>query len=542
MNNSTIFAVDQLTHRFGRLAALRDVSLAIGAGECVGILGENGAGKSTLLNVLSGTLAPSAGRVLLNGHAIRFRDHHDANRHGVWRIFQEPAQIGPLPVWENLFLGHDRHWTRVGVLDTAAMVREARALVSTMGLAVDVRAPVGLYDFATRQALEVGRATLLPAILGLPASFVLFDEPTTGLTGAEVAMLLERMRALRTAGAGLAFVSHRLGEVLAVCDRVVVLRDGVVVGGGPTDAFDEDRLHRLMVGRDAVVRTAHAPRAGPSDSGRTGLVVDRMTAATVRTGADRHRRPAVADVSFEVAPGTVVGVGGLLGSGKGELLRLIAGVARAASGAATLDGRVLEGPIARRKHAGVAYVSADRAGEAVIAGETVARNLTLPSGHAGPRGFSNRLGIWRSRREREAARTAIAAFSIKAPAAQRVGELSGGNQQKVALARWMTREPLLLLIENPTAGVDVGAKVEIHALLRALAGRGTAILYVSDDLPELIALSDRILLMRDGRLVFDRDNAERTTKEHELVGAMIGPAEGMKPRVDGARTAKVQAA
>ena len=517
-------SVEGLTHSFGRFVALGDLNLAIGAGECVGIIGENGAGKSTLLNILSGTLWPSSGTVTIDGRPVRFRDYRDANQHGVWRIFQEPAQIGHLPVFENLFLGHDRHFARAGVLDMAAMAREASALVAMMELAVDVREPVLTYDFATRQALEVGRATLLPSILGLPASFVLFDEPTTGLTRAEVTRLLARMRTLRASGAGIAFVSHRLGEVLEVCDRIVVLRDGIVVGGGPTRNFDEDALHRLMVGRAAVsIGPSGVSRRDAAGSG-TGLVVESLTSAATRTGANRHRRPAVAMLSLAAASGTIVGIGGLLGSGKGELLRLLAGIARAETGTALLNGTPLTGSISRRKHAGVAYVSADRAGEAVIGTESVARNITLPSGHAGARGFSNRIGLWRTGRERRAARSAILSYGIKAAPDQRVGELSGGNQQKVALVRWMKREPALLLIENPTAGVDVGAKGEIHALLRELAGRGTAILYVTDDLPELVGLSDRILVMRDGRKVADIDNGARTITEHALVSAMIGPA------------------
>ena len=503
------------------------MSLAIGAGECVGILGENGAGKSTLLNLLSGTLQPTAGAVTLDGQATRFRDYHDANRHGVWRIFQEPAQIGSLPVFENLFLGHDRHFSHAGVLDIAAMVREARALVSAMGLTVDVRDPVLAYDFATRQALEVGRATLLPSLVGLPAGFVLFDEPTTGLTRAEVTRLLARMRTLRATGAGIAFVSHRLGEVLDVCDRVVVLRDGAVVGGGGAAGFDEDARHRLMVGRPATARSvvAQAGRARAAAT-TTGLVVERLNARAKRAGAaGRQRRPAVVGVSLTVASGEIVGVGGLLGSGKGELLRLLAGAAPADTGRVTLGGQTLDGPIAERKFAGVAYVSADRTGEAVIGTSSVAANISLPSGHAGVRGFSNRFGLWRSGRERAVARAAIGTLAIRATDGQRVGELSGGNQQKVALARWLHREPALLLIDNPTAGVDVGAKGEIHAVLRALARRGAAVLYVTDDLPELIALSERIVIMRDGRKVADLENAGHDATEHVLVGLMIGPAQ-----------------
>ena len=525
MTATPTLAARGITHGFNRVPVLHDVTVTVAAGECVGILGENGAGKSTLLNILSGTLAPSAGVVELDRHPLALRSYHDANRHGVWRVFQEPAQIAGLPVWENLFLGHDRHFSRGGVLDTAAMRRAAGKLVADVGLAVDVGAPIGGYDFATRQALEVGRATLLPPILGLPAGFVLFDEPTTGLTGAEVGRLLERMRALRARGAGLAFVSHRLGEVLAVCDRILVLRDGALVGDGAAASFNENTLHRLMVGRDAAAAPARRSPPQPVAADGAGLVVQHLTARTRRRSADRSSRPAISGVSLRTPPGSITGVAGLLGSGKGELLRLLAGLAPVESGTASLGNRALAGSIGRRKAAGLVYVSADRLGEAVIGEESVARNISLPSGgDPGPRGFSNRLGVWRVAAERRAASAAIAAFGIKGRPATRVRELSGGNQQKVALARWLHREPALLLIENPTAGVDVGAKREIHALLRALAAKGASVLAVSDDLPELIELADRIVVMRDGVVAAEFNNTGRDTAEHDLIAAMIGVA------------------
>ncbi len=519
---SSSFSVAHLSRAFGPTTVLDDITLSLSAGEIVGILGENGAGKSTLLNILSGTLQPSSGAMSIDGEPRRFRDHNEANRRGVWRIFQEPAQIGPLPVYENLFLGHERHFARAGVLDTGAMIRAARVLVEEQGLAVDVRDPVLRYDFATRQALEVGRAILLPRILGLPASFILFDEPTTGLTRAEVDRLLDRMRVLRGAGAGLAFVSHRLPEVFAVCDRVLVLRDGRLVGGGPTADFDEDRLHRLMVGRAlAAPAGKRSPRTLSTTAGPI-LSVRNLGLSSSRTEVGRRRL--VDELCFSVAPGEIVGIGGLLGSGKTETLRLLAGIGPSGTGEMTLDGQPLLGSIARRKRRGLSFVPSDRTGEAIIPASSVARNISLPSGEAGARGFSTRLGVWRTAYERRISRSLIKAFNIKATPDQPVGTLSGGNQQKVSLARWIHREPLLLLIENPTAGVDVGAKNEIHCLLRALADRRTAILFVSDDLPELIGLADRILLLRDGRLVADIDNAAHPATEHALVATMIGPA------------------
>jgi ABC-type sugar transport system ATPase subunit len=402
------------------------------------------------------------------------------------------------------------------------MMRISRDLVADMGLTVDVQDLMLRYDFATRQALEVGRATLLPKVLGLPAGFVLFDEPTTGLTRSEVIRLLERMRQLRSTGAGVAFVSHRLQEVFDVCDRLVILKDGVAVASGPVGEFDENKLHRLMVGRGGI--SAADDRAPLRAVTAQRLSVERLGKYEADSARSRGRRAEIADISFTVDEGTIVGIGGLLGSGKGELLRIIAGVVEADTGSVRLAHTELSGDIASRKRAGVAYVPGDRLGEAVIGSQSVAFNISLPSGESAPGGFSTRLGVWRTKHEGEVTRSMIVKLGIKATPTQRVSALSGGNQQKVALARWMHRNPLLLLVENPTAGVDVGAKADIYRLIRELASQGASVLYVTDDLPELIGLSDRILIMRDGRLVANIDNRVNSATEHELVATMIGSA------------------
>ncbi|MCB8878504.1 sugar ABC transporter ATP-binding protein [Acidisoma silvae] len=521
-------AIQDITQSFGRFRALSEVSLTLASGEVVGILGENGAGKSTLLNILSGTLSPTSGRVAIDGLPIAPVNYRAANAHGIWRIFQDPALIDELPVYQNLFLGHEERFSLGPLLRRRAMVRLAGSMMTSMELDVDVRRPVRAYDFATRQALEVARAILLPKILDMPSGFVLFDEPTTGLTEAEVRRLLGHIGRLKADGVGIAFVSHRLKEVFAICDRLVVLKDGQVVGNGAVTDFDEDSLHRLMVGRESHTRSIGKRQVAPAAAPK--LTVRDLAKAPPRADRWGMRRLAIHDIAFAVGNGEIVGIGGLMGSGKNQLLRLIAGLEVADRGAIMLAGNPLEGGFTRRKKAGIAFVPADRAAESILLSQSVAANIALASGESGKRGFSTRLGLWRHRYEQGVTAGMIRAFGIKAKARQAVGTLSGGNQQKVALARWVHREPQLLLIENPTAGVDVGAKAEIHHILAELAERGTSVLYVTDDLPELISFSDRILIMREGTLVAEVQNYDRSADESDLIAAMIGSAIVPVPR------------
>lgn len=512
-------SLDRIGHSYGRNRVLANINLHIASGEVVGILGENGAGKSTLLNILSGTLRATEGRVQLDERPLTLENYRQANLAGIWRIFQDPALIGNLPVYESLFLGHERQFSRFGILQKRVMIEEAQRIVTHMELEVDVKAAMLGYDFATRQALEVARAVMLPKVLNLPAGFVLFDEPTTGLSRAEVARLLKQMSALRQQGAGVAFVSHRLQEVFEVCDRLIILKDGELVSTGKVSDYTEDHIHKLMVGRTIT----HAVAAEPTPASQQQTLTLRALSAGSRLRGGT-RRGALHDVSFTLHQGEIVGIGGLLGSGKGQLLRILAGIEPAESGDVRFKQQPLVGNLRQRIWQGVAFISGDRPHEALILSESVASNISLPSGERAPRGFTRFLGMWRTRYEQQVTKEMIRKLRIKTRADQKVASLSGGNQQKVSLARWIHRQPDLLLIENPTAGVDVGAKADIYALLRQLAAAGTTILYVSDDLPELLSLSQRILIMRDGRLVTDISAQNVHASEQHLVAAMIGPS------------------
>ncbi|MGH3641164.1 MAG: sugar ABC transporter ATP-binding protein [Mycobacterium sp.] len=523
--SSSVLAAVSLTKAYGGVPALHEVSFELRGGEILGVLGENGAGKSTLLNILSGTATPTSGHVALNGRPLKLRSYAEANLNGIWRIFQEPALIPSVSIVENLFLGHTRRYERFGILRKAAMTAKAQQLADTMELSVDVTRPLYDYDFATAQALEVARASLLPEVLGLPSGFVLFDEPTTGLSSHEVEILMNRMRNLASTGAGVAFVSHRLNEVREVCDRVVVLKDGALVASGGIAEFDERTMHLSMVGREIVeLERATAPTATASEPIRLRA---RGISSSSRSGdiGEIGRNAGLSSIDLALHRGEIVGLGGLLGSAKHEILRTIAGVVPLAAGSIELDDAPLTGSIGSRKRAGIAFVPGDRLFEGVIGGQSVASNVSLPSGESGPRGFSNRGGMWRTARERSAARELISSLSIKADEDSSVSTLSGGNQQKVSLARWIYRRPKVLLIENPTAGVDVGAKAEIYRLLRALSEAGTTVLFTSDDLPELIAIGDRVLIMREGRLAGEFDHRSGQMSQADLLGAMLGVSE-----------------
>ncbi|WP_416414529.1 sugar ABC transporter ATP-binding protein [Pantoea sp. App145] len=511
-------SLDRIGHSYGRNRVLANINLHIASGEVVGILGENGAGKSTLLNILSGTLHATEGSVQLDGRPLTLENYRQANLTGIWRIFQDPALIGNLPVYESLFLGHEQQFSRFGVLQKRVMVKEALRIVTHMGLEVDVKAAMLSYDFATRQALEVARAVMLPKVLNLPAGFVLFDEPTTGLSRAEVARLLKQMSALRKQGVGVAFVSHRLQEVFEVCNRVIILKDGELVSTGKVSDYSEERIHKLMVGRAITDAVATVPIPAAQQT----LTLNALSAGSRLRGGTR--RGALHDVSFALHQGEIVGIGGLLGSGKGQLLRILAGIEPAENGEVRFKQQSLSGNLRQRIRQGVVFISGDRPHEALILSESVASNISLPSGERAPRGFTRWFGLWRTRYEQLITKEMIHQLRIKTRADQKVASLSGGNQQKVSLARWIHRQPDLLLIENPTAGVDIGAKADIYALLRQLAASGTTILFVSDDLPELLSLSQRILIMRDGRLVTDISAHSNQASEQHLVAAMIGPS------------------
>ena len=515
--------IEGVTKRYDAQLALDNVSLPLERGTVTGLVGENGAGKSTLLNIVCGITKPDKGEIFLNDERFEPPSYKAANTLGIWRVFQEPALIGGIPLYENLFLGHETAFTNRGILSRTRMIREAQRIVEDFGINVDVTRLTSEFNYSVRQAAEAVKATAVPDALGLSRSFVLFDEPTAALSHEEVPHLLALVTELATRGLGVAFVSHRLKEVLEVCRDIVVLKDGEMVAQTTADSTDEATLHSLMVGR---VRQADFHAEDRQGSGLRERIVLSARGAGCRDRAQNNRADAqrfvFRDVSFDLRQGEILGIAGLLGSGKSSLARSLAGADRMDEGQVTLNGAPVRWPsTVRMKRRGMGYLSPDRHTDSLIQTDSVKFNISLPSGDRDQYGFVHWGGIWKNRLERSEADSAIKKYDIRATGGMKISHVSGGNQQKVALAKWIRREPGILILENPTAGVDVGAKGEIYGILRDLAEAHAAILIVGDDLPELIGLSDRILVMRNGRIVETVD-ASRDNKPDEayVIGLM----------------------
>ncbi|WP_280191346.1 sugar ABC transporter ATP-binding protein [Delftia sp. PS-11] len=470
---AAFLALRGIRKHFGGVQALRGVDFELHAGEVHALVGENGAGKSTLMKVMAGNIRPTAGEIEIGGQAVALRSPHDALSRGIALIHQETALAPHLSVAENVMLCQ-----LPGLIRWRTMGERVRALIQDLGFDIDPRLPVARLSAAQRQVVEIAKA------LSLDARLLVLDEPTASLSPADARRLLDTVRALRGRGVGIVYISHRLGEVFELADRITVLKDGQTVATVAPGDICMDRLIRLMVGRPlAALFPARQARIG---------------AEPLLQVRGLGRRGAVADVSFDVRPGEVVGLGGLIGSGRTELLRLIFGADRPDAGQVLVSGReVTPRTTGQGVRAGVGLVPEDRKGQGVLLSLPIRLNTTLArlSDVCGP------LGLLRAARERSTVAALMRALRVKAHDMEAsVSTLSGGNQQKVALAKWFHAGVPVLLLDEPTRGVDVGAKAEIYALINELAGRGHAIVVASSDHQELMGLADRILVMGGGRL------------------------------------------
>lgn len=483
--------------RFGGVHALRGVSLGVRSGEVHALVGENGAGKSTLINILAGAVRRDAGQIIFDGRKVDFHTPAESQAAGIAVIHQELITLPALTVAENLLMG--RLPKRAGWLDRGAMLREARVILDRVGLAVDPRCAIRELSLSQQQLVEIARA------LSTSARLLVMDEPSSSLTEHETSRLLELVRQLRAEGVAILYVSHRMAEVFAIADRITIYRDGTFVDTCDRSATTPASVVGSMVGRELANTRA-------DESGEVGEVVVEVRGLTCRATKRQSGDVALDRVSLTVRRGEIVGLAGLVGSGRSELARVIFGAQPFDSGEIFLDRRPVEfhSP-ADAIRAGIAMVPEDRKALALFLEKPVRWNISMVALPVfARRGFVN------GARERALVGAQIDRLRVRTPGLEApVRVLSGGNQQKTVLGRWLATRPRLLILDEPTHGVDVGAKAEIAALIRSLARDGVAILLISSELPEVLALSDRICVMRAGRLVATLDRAE--ANEHVIM-------------------------
>ncbi|MDQ1630028.1 MAG: ribose transport system ATP-binding protein [Actinomycetota bacterium] len=472
-----LLSLTGISKRFPGVTALDDVDLQLWPGRSMALVGENGAGKSTLIKVVSGALHPDEGQILLDGRAVSMRSPAEARRHGVSLVPQELSVAGDRSVAENIFMGH---LPRRGPLVNRRRLRaEARTLLQRLGIQVEPGSALAAHTPATQQMVMIARG------IALQGRLFILDEPTAALTDPEIERLFAVLRELKAAGAALLYVSHRLGELREIADDITVLRDGRVVDRVSAKDATEDGLVRAMVGRP--VERFFDTRSAHQVEKRERLTVRGLT----RTGVFE-------DVSFTLHGGEVVGLAGLMGAGRTEVARAVFGVDRVQAGQVQVDGKAVQIRSPRAAiAAGIALVPEERKSQALVLDFSISDNIVLPHLRE-----LAKVAVLQERRLRSYSRRVAELVGIKAPSVTvPVRSLSGGNQQKVVLGRWLTNTPKIYILDEPTRGIDVGAKAEIYQQIGRLADQGAAVLVISSELPELLGICDRILVMRAGRLV-----------------------------------------
>lgn len=488
-NIGELLRVEGLSKSFGPIPILQDVSFVVPVHSILGLVGENGAGKTTLFNILTGLTRPDAGVMTYRSERYLPRTYGQAFAMGISRVFQEQALILNVPVYENIVLSQEQRFTKFGqFVDRGAMIRTAEKIIEDAGLDIDVRRNAGAYDFSKRQAIEIARACMAPRhLLGIEDPLVLLDEPTSALDRRDENRFFDLLARMKK-HASFVFVSHRLTEVRAISDTIHVMKDGRLSDAlSPADA-DEKTLHGLMVGRERASDYYNIRQQREVDGQKTILSVQKLSGV------------GFSDISFDLRAGEIVEIGGLLNSGKSALGKAVAGVHPPRSGTVTLAGLAPQRPSIRNLvRGGLGYVPAERLVEGVVPSLSLAINLSLPSADR----FSP-YGLWQLQKERAAASDAIRQFRIRSgtPGGP-LRDLSGGNQQKVVLARWLQRDLKVLVLDNPTRGVDAGAKEEIYQHIRLLTEQGVGVVLITDELTELIGMANRILIMQRGRVVGD---------------------------------------
>ena len=479
--------VTGVSKRFDMTQALKAVSLSLHEGEIHALVGENGAGKSTLIKILTGVEQSDEGEVRVEGRTVHLANAQEAQARGLAAIYQEPLVFPDLDVAENIFITH-RDQTML--VNWPRMYAEAEDLLASLGVRLDVRAPARGLTLAAQQAVEIAKA------ISLEVKVLIMDEPTASLSDHEVRQLFRVARQLRDRGVAVLFITHRLEEVFEIADRITVLRDGEHISTRPAAEVTRDLLIRDMVGREV-----------DQFYGSWGVGASRTFGRQVCRVRGLGREGVFSGIDFDLHEGEVLGFAGLVGSRRTDVALALFGIQPADRGSIEIDGREvrISSPRAAQQ-LGVAYMTEDRRKLGLAMPLSIAANLTLPV----LRRYLSRLGLIQRSREEQAAEGFRQRLDIKAPSATHLVEkLSGGNQQKVMFGKWLNTRPRIFLLDEPTRGIDVGAKAEVHAMVRELAEEGMAILCISSDLPEVLAMSDRILVMREGRQmgILGRDEA-----------------------------------
>jgi rhamnose transport system ATP-binding protein len=486
-----------VTKSFGAVAALVSADLTLEAGTIHAVIGENGAGKSTLVKIIGGLYRRDAGEFLLDGESVDFHNTRDAKAAGIAVIYQEPTLFPDLSVAENMFVGR-QPYTRFGTLDRALMRKETRDLTQRLGVPIDPDREARGLSIADQQVVEIAKS------ISVGAKVIIMDEPTAALSGVEVERLMGIARQLRDEGKGLIFISHRFDEVFALCDVITVMRDGSYVATNQTEKVTEDEIIKQMVGRSVE----NLFPKEDAEIGEVVLDVEHLTSVGV-----------FEDVSFQVRSGEIVCLAGLVGAGRSEIARAVFGVDRYDSGSVRLGGAKVpaKNPAAAMR-LGMGFVPEDRRKQGLAMTAGVQTNITLAI-----RERLARFGFISSSLEEPSARTWAARLQVKTHALDAEAQnLSGGNQQKVVLGKWLATQPKFLIVDEPTRGIDVGTKAEVHRLLSELAVTGVAILMISSELPEVLGMADRVLVVREGHITAEFPR-EKATPENVMYAATHAP-------------------
>ena len=494
MNEKYVLELKGITKGFPGVVALKNVNLRVKTGEVHALVGENGAGKSTLLKIMYGIFPPDSGEILMDGKAVQPRSPSHAQHLGISLVHQELQQIPELSVMQNIFLAREITYPGNVFVNSRQAQKEAEDILQRIGVSINPRARIKSLGIAERQMVEIAKALLVNARL------IAFDEPTSSLTNVETEKLFSLIRELKKRGVGIIYVSHRLEEIMQIADHVTVLRDGQLVGDAPVAELDQGKIVRMMIGKSL------SGEAGDEDEFEKAALPPAPADAPEALRVVGLNTPKIKDASFSLRRGELVGIAGLMGSGRTELVRALYG-ADPAHGEVYVEGKAVhihspQDAIA----AGIGFLPEDRKGQGLVRLLSMQINMSLA---ALPK--MTRAGLVDFGQMKRQAQSFVEALDIQPPYLERLAlNLSGGNQQKVILARWLLNNSEILIFDEPTRGIDVGSKNEIYQLMEALIGRGKSIIMVSSELPEVLRMSQRILVMREGRIVKELERSEAT--------------------------------